>query len=319
MDLFLQRCFDSLFNGAIYASLALAIVMLFRSTGLLNFALGEIGMVGGYTALVMLSPATVATSAFSVPVVGAATAARLPGHPFPVPVAVLIGVTMSALLGAALYYAILRPLKGRSEFVTVNATVALLIALAGLTSEIWGGRNLDFPAIFPDNPDDFVTFFGGRLRYTTIGAWALQLGLIAMIATLLHKTKTGLAFRAITSNIEAAPLMGIKVDRTLALAWALSSGLGALTASLVAASTIMRPGMMVQVLILAFAAATIGGLDSAKGALVGGLLVAVAQTFIPAYTPLPTELAVVAPFLAMTILLMFRSQGLFGTARVERV
>ena len=319
MDLFLQRCFDAMFNGAIYASLALAIVMLFRSTGLLNFALGEIGMVGGYTSLVMLTSAGAATGAFTDPVVGVDTMSRLPGHPYPVPVAILFGVVASALVGVAIQQLIMRRLQNRSEFVTVNAAIALLIALAGLTVEIWGGRNLRFPAVFPDDPGDFVDVFGGRLRYTTLGAWALQIGLIIGIAVLLHRTKVGLAFRAITSNRDAAPLMGINVDRTLAIAWGMSSGLGALAASLVAASTVLRPGMMLQVLILSFAAATIGGLDSAKGAIVGGLVVAMTQTFVPGYTPFPSELAVVPPFLAMTILLMFRPNGLFGTASVARV
>lgn len=319
MDLFLQRCFDGLFNGAIYASLALAIVMLFRSTGLLNFALGEIGMVGGYVSLVMLSSAGAATTAFSIPIVGTDTMSRLPGHPYPVPVAVLAGVVVSGLLGVAIQQLIMRRIDGRSNFVTVNAAIALLIALGGLTVEIWGGRNLRFAAIFPDAPSDFVDVFGGRLRYTTIGAWLLQLAVITFIAIMLKRTKLGLAFRATTSNREAAALMGINVNRTLAIAWGLSSALAGLTAALVAASTILRPGMMLQIMILSFAAATIGGLDSAKGAIVGGLIVAVAQTFVPGYTPFPSELAVVPPFVVMTALLMFRPQGLFGTAKVARV
>lgn len=321
MDLFLQRCFDGLFNGAIYASLALALVMLFRATGLLNFALGEIGMVGGYTSLVMLTPAAAAAGGggFVFPVAGTSLVSWLPGHPYPVVVAIGFGVIASALLGVLLQRLVLYRLRNRSDFVKVNATIALLLALAGLVTEVWGGLSQRYPSVFPDDPGDYIDVFGGRLRYTTLGAWAVQLALLLLLGSLINRTKTGLAFRAITSNAEAASLMGIPVQRTLAIGWAVSCGIGALAVSIVAASTILRPGMMVTVLILAFAAATIGGLDSPKGAVMGGVIVGLTQSLVPGYTPFPSELAVVPPFLAMTILLMFRPTGLFGTARVVRV
>lgn len=308
-----------MFNGAIYASLALALVMLFRATGLLNFALGEIGMIGGYTSLAMLTPAVVAGGGFSFPVAGTSLASRLPGHPYPVVVAIAVGIATSALLGVVLQRLVLYRLRNRSEFVKVNATIALLLALAGLVIEVWGGFTHRYPSVFPDDPADYVNVFGGRLRYTTLGAWAVQLGLLVLLGLVINRTKTGLAFRAITSDADAASLVGIPVQRTLAIGWAVSCGIGALAVSLVAASTILRPGMMVTVLILAFAAATIGGLDSPKGAVVGGVIVGLTQSLVPGYTPFPSELAVVPPFLVMTVLLMFRPTGLFGTARVVRV
>lgn len=321
MDLFLQRCFDGMFNGAIYASLALALTMLYRSTGLLNFALGEIGLFGGYTSLVMLTAggATAGASQFRVPVAGVSWASRLPGHPYPVPVAIAIGVVASALVGVAIQLLLMHRLENRPEFIRVNATIALLLAVAGLTAEIWGGANQRFPAVFPDEGGDYLGVFGSRLRYTTIGAWTVQIGLIGALGLLLAKTKIGLAFRAITSDAEAAALVGIDVGRTRALGWAISCGIGALAASLVATATGLRPGLMVTVLILSFAAATIGGLDSPRGALVGGIIVGLTQSLVPGYTPFPSELAVVPPFLVMTILLMFRPNGLFGVARVQRV
>lgn len=296
--------------------------MLFRSTGLLNFALGEIGMIGGYTSLVMLTAsggATAGAGGFRVPIVGTSIADRLPGHPYPVPLAILIGVLASALAGVAIHWLLMHWLRNRSEFVKINATIALLLAVAGLTAEVWGGANHRFPSVFPDRPDDFIGVFGSRLRYTTLGAWAVQISLILLLGVILNRTKVGLAFRAITSNPDAASLVGIPVRRTLALGWATSCGIGALAASLIAASTVLRPGMMVNVLILSFAAATIGGLDSPRGAMVGGVIVGLTQSLVPGYTPFPSELAVVPPFLAMTILLMFRPNGLFGTARVARV
>ena len=321
MDLFLQRCFDGFFNGAIYASLALALVMLFRSAGLLNFALGEIGLLGGYTSLVLFTAAGGASGAgaFARPIAGTSVASSLPGHPYPLPVAVVLGVLTGALLGIIIERVVMRRLATRPQFIKINATIALLLALSALIAEIWGGLPIRYPSIFPDEPDDYIGVAGSRLRYTTLGAWGLQLGSFALLWMLLHRTRIGLAFRAVTSNRESASLAGVPVGRTLSIGWATASAIGTLAAVLVASATVLRPGMMVTVLILAFAAATIGGLDSPIGAIVGGLVVGLTQSLVPGYTGFPSELAVVPPFLVMTVLLMFRPQGLFGTKAVARV
>lgn len=320
MTLFLQRCFDGLFNGAIYASLALALVLLFAATGLLNFALGELGLIGGYSTLVFATSATAAAEVaiFRPPVRGTELAGRLPGHPYPMPIAIVLGVVVAALIAVAVERLVIRRLDGKPDFVQINATIALLIIGSAIVAEVWGGLPQRFPALFPDGPDDYVAIAGGRLRYSTIGAWALLFAMVSTLLVLLQRTKLGLAFRAVTSNREAAMLSGVPIGRTLAAGWAVAAAIGTVSAVLVASSTILRPGIMINVLVLAFAAATLGGLDSPKGAIVGGMIVGLTQSLVPGYLGVPSQLAVIPPFVVMTLLLVVRPRGLFGSKRVVR-
>lgn len=320
MALFLQRCFDGLFNGAIYASLALALVLLFAATGLLNFALGEIGMIGAYCSMVFATGATAAANVtvFRPPLNGIELAARLPGHPFPLPVAVFFGVLVAALLAVLVERFLIRRLDGKPDYVQINATIALLIIGGALVAEIWGGLPRRFPSLFPNETDDLVMVAGGRLRYSTLGAWALLFSMVALLIVLLRTTKLGLAFRAVTSNRDGALLTGVPVGRTLAVGWAVAAAIATVAAALIATSTILRPGIMVNVLVLSLAAATLGGLDSPKGAIVGGMIVGLTQSLVPGYLGVPSQLAVIPPFAVMTLLLVVRPRGLFGSGKVVR-
>ncbi len=317
MELLLQRCFDGMFTGAIYASLAVAIVMIYRSTGLLNFAQGEMGLMGGYVALTLLSPAT---AVVGFPVAGAAFANQwLPGHPWPIWLAIAGAVVFGALLGAVIERFLMRPLEGKSELSQVNVTIGLLIFFNGLVFQIWGSFSRPLPSPFPNRGDDFLGVFGARLRYTTIGVWAVLIVVITTLGFLVRRTKTGLAFRAVTSNREGAALVGVPVGRTLTTGWAIAAGLGALAASLVGGALTLDPRTMLNMLIYAFAAATIGGLDSPLGAIVGGLIVGLTQSLAPPYLGIPTELTLLPPLGAMILALLVRPHGLFGTVPVNRV
>jgi len=318
MELFLQRCFDGMFNGAIYASLALAIVMIFRSTGLLNFAQGEMAMMSGYIALVLLSAPGAAGFGFSLN--GTQWANDwVPFHPWPTWVAILGAVVVGATLGALVERVVMRPLVGKSSLSQVNVTIGLLILLNGLTLWIWGPFARSFPSPFPSGKDDYFGIGGARLRYTTLGVWAILLGVIVILGLLSRLTKTGLAFRAITSNREGAPLVGVPVGRTLMIGWAVAAGIGALSASLVGGAIVLEPLTMMKMLIYALAAATIGGLDSPLGAIVGGLIIGLAQALAPGYLGIPTELTLLPPLGAMVLALVLRPHGLFGTVPVSRV
>lgn len=310
MELLLQRCFDGMFNGAIYASLAIAVVMIFRSTGLLNFAQGEMAMMSGYVALVLLSSGGVA---------GTGIAGWLPGHPWPVTIAIIGAVIFGFVLGAAVERFVMRPLEGRSALSQVNVTIGLLILLNGLTLQIWGSNGRFFPSPFPADIDDFISIGGARLRLTTLGVWGVLIVVIAVLGALLRYTRTGLAFRAISSNREAASLVGVPIGRTLTIGWGIAAGIGALAASLVGGAIILEPLTMMKMLIYALAAATIGGLDSPKGAIVGGLIVGLAQSLVPGYLGVPTELSILPPLIAMILVLVVRPHGLFGTRPIARV
>lgn len=318
MELFLQRCFDGMFNGAIYASLALAIVMIFRSTGLLNFAQGEMAMMSGYVALVLLSAPGAAGFGFSLNGTDWANE-WIPFHPWPIGIAILAAIVFGGAVGAIVERFIMRPLEGKSTLSQVNVTIGLLIMINGLTLWIWGPFARSFPSPFPNGINDFVSVGGARLRYTTIGVWIVLLIVIAGLGALLQNTKTGLAFRAITSNREAASLVGVPVGRTLTIGWAIAAGIGALSASLVGGAIVLEPLTMMKMLIYALAAATIGGLDSPKGAIVGGFIVGIAQALAPGYLGIPNELTLLPPLVAMVLALVVRPHGLFGTVPVTRV
>lgn len=318
MELFLQRCFDGMFTGAIYASLAVAIVMIFRSTGLLNFALGEMAMMSGYVALMLLS--VPAGGGFGLSVNGTAWADRwVPFHPWPTWLAIAGGVLFGAALGASIERFIMRPLVGRSELAQVNVTIGLLILLNGLTFQFWGPFGHRFPSPFPNEIGDFFEIGGARLRHTTVGVWAVLIVVIISLGLLVRHTKTGLAFRAITSNREGAALVGVPIGRTLTIGWGIAAGVGALSASLVGGAIVLEPLMMMKMLIYALAAATIGGLDSPGGAIVGGMIVGLTQALAPGYLGIPTELTLLPPLAAMTLALLVRPHGLFGTVPVSRV
>lgn len=312
MDLLLQRLFDGMFNGAIYASLALALITIYRSTGLLNLAQGEMATFGAYVALVLGSPTSAALA-------GGTLASWLPGHPWPTALAIVGAVLFSMGMGAAIERVVFRGIERMSELASINVTIGLLILLSGLTTRLWGTNGRFFPSLFPTELDDYIGVAGARLRYSTIGAWATLLVVLLILNVLIRRTRLGLAFRAITSNRSGAELVGIPVGKTLMFGWAVAAGLGTIAATLVAGIVILEPFTMLKLLIYSLAAATLGGLDSPKGAIVGGIIVAQVQTMVPGYLGVPTELAVVPAVAVMLLVLLLRPSGLFGTRQVARV
>ncbi len=311
--LLLQRIFDALFNSAIYSSLALALVIIYRSTGLLNFAQGEMATLAGYIAFVLLAGP-------SRGVYGSGVLGLLPGVPYPVALAVVGAVVFGMLSGAATERVLIRPLRDAPEMALVNVTIGMLLLINSMTAQWWGTGPRFFPPLFPTGPGENFDIFGARLRYNTIGAWMTLLVLLVVLAVLLQRTRAGLAFRAVSIDRTSAELNGIRAGRTLMYGWALAAGLGAVAASMSANIVLLEPSMMLRVLVFAFAAATLGGLDSPKGALVGGVIIGLSQTLIPAYVPfIGFELGVLPALLVMVAVLLVRPAGLFGTRRIERV
>ena len=310
--LLLQRIFDALFNSAIYSSLALALVIIFRSTGLLNFAQGEMATFSAYIAFVLLAGAA--------PGVTGGGLASWIGAPLVTPLAIGGAVVIGIAAGAATERVLIRPLRRAPELALVNVTIGILLALNSLMGQWWGTGPRVFPPFFPSDPGDHFDIAGARLRFSTVGAWLVLFALLTVLALLLRYTRAGLAFRAVSIDSESAALNGIRVGPTLMYGWALAAGLGAIAANMSANSVLLEPTMMVRVLVYAFAAATLGGLDSPKGALVGGVVIGLSQTLIPAYVPfIGFELSVLPALVAMVAVLIVRPAGLFGTQRIERV
>ncbi|HIF66399.1 MAG TPA: branched-chain amino acid ABC transporter permease [Acidimicrobiia bacterium] len=311
--LLLQRIFDALFNSAIYSSLALALVIIFRSTGLLNFAQGEMATFTAYIAFVFLSGPQPRLT-------GGGLAGLVPGVPFPIPLAIIGAVICGMAGGAVTERALIRPLGRAPDLALVNITIGILLATNSLMAQWWGTGPRMFPAVFPSGAGQNFIILGARLRYSTIGVWAVLLTVLVLLVLLLRHTRTGLAFRAVSISPSSAELVGVRVGPTLMYGWALASGFGALAACLSANSVLLEPNMMLRVLVYAFAAATLGGLDSPKGALIGGLIIGLSQTLIPAYVPfIGFELSVLPALIAMVAILLVRPAGLYGTKRIERV
>ncbi len=307
MTLFLQRLFDALTNGAIYAALALALVLIHRSTGILNFAQGELAMLSTYVALVLVTPATPALA-------GTGLAADLLGTPWPVPLAILGAVAVSLVVGAALERTLVRPVEHqRSALAVVSITLAIFLAANSLAAEVWGTAFRPFPTPFPDDNDDFVGVGGARLWLDSLGVWLTLLAVLLALWVFLQRTRLGLAFRAVSSNRDSAELVGVDADRTLMLGWALAAALGAVAGALVAPTALLEPDMMQRLLVYSFAAAVLGGLDSPIGAIVGGMVVSITQTMLAGYVgPIGGEHDLIVAFLLIVAVLVLRPRGLLG-------
>lgn len=293
MQLFLQQVVEGLSSGAIYAALALALVLIYRATRIVNFAQGEIGTFTVFLAWQL----------------------NQWGVPFWLSL-ILVGIA-SFFLGILVFRLTIRPVITASDNTMVNICIGLFIGFEALCLWIWGADPRPFPRLFSDS----VWILGGvRFTATNIGILAticvLALGLIA----LFRFTRIGLAMRAAAAEREKSPLVGIEVETMLMFGWGLAAVFGFIAAVLVAPSLFLSPPMMVAVVIYALAAATLGGWDSPAGAIVGGLVIGVAESLGATYLRfIGPELKVGIPFALMAIVLVLRPQGLFGRTAVLRV
>jgi branched-chain amino acid transport system permease protein len=299
VELFLQRLFNAFENGAIYGALALSLAIVYRSTRHLNFAQGEMAMFGAFLTYVL-----------SVE------------QGWPVWLALLAAMTVSAVFGAGVERVLVRPLERRSPLAVVIVTLGVFLVLNSAASDIWYGLGKQFDSPFPAKTTDrAITIGGAKLYHATIGFW-VALGLAyVLLQLLLTRTKTGLAFRAVSSNRESAEFVGINVGRTVMIGWALAGAVGTLAGVIEASRRgTIDPNFMHPVLIYAFAAVTLGGFDSLGGALIGGVGIALAETMISGYvSAIGGDLAQGTALAVIIVVLLFRPNGLYGSRRVARV
>lgn len=294
MTLFTQHVLDGLQSGCIYSALALAIVLVFRGTGTLNFAQGEMAMVSTYLTWTLIDAG------------------------LPLVVALLSSMAISFVAGALVERLIMRPIAAKStanHLPVVVASIGLLLALNSFAQWVYGPDGRVLPSLFGDG-----TIHAGSLSFTTATAGALGVLVVvaAVLRLLLNRTKVGLAMRAVAASQESSRLVGIRVGRVLMAGWGLAAALGALAGALVAPTvTAFDSSLMQGVLVLAFAAATFGGFDSLPGAVVGGLVVGVLESLAGGY--LTTDLKLPVAFFVILGFLLIRPTGLFGTPRVQRV
>ncbi|GGK96059.1 branched-chain amino acid ABC transporter permease [Planomonospora parontospora subsp. parontospora] len=289
---FLQQVIEGLGAGAIYASLALALVLIHRFTGIVNFAQGELAMFSTYVAWQF-------------------TAAGLPFW-----AALPLTLAVSFAGGMLIERVVIRPVEGAPELTVVIVTVGLFIFVNAAAGWIWSFLIKDFPNPFPVGA---VEAGGLTVSHSTLGVLAVVGAVMGLLYLLFRHTKVGLGMRAVAADPVSARLVGVRVGRTLALGWGLAATVGAVSGVLVAPLLFLEPNMMGGVLIYAFAAATLGGFDSPGGAVVGGLVVGVAETLAGAYVGfVGSDLKVGVPLAVILCVLLLRPQGLFGRAAVER-
>jgi branched-chain amino acid transport system permease protein len=290
VEAFLQQLFAGLSTGGIYASVALALVMIYQATHQINFAQGEMAMFSTFIAWVLIQ-------------------AGLPYW-----VAFFLTVAISFVLSAAVEFAVIRPLHRAPELAIVVAFIGLLVIFHSLAGWIFGTAIKEFPSPFPKD-----AWFGSKLMSPhQVGTIFVALCLVAALFSFFRFTPLGLAMRAAAQNPGSSRLLGIHVGRMLMLGWGLAGAIGAVAGMLVAPVVFLDPGMMSGVLLYAFAGALIGGIDNPAGAIVGGFLVGVLENLIGSYV-VGTELKLSVALILIVGVLVVRPAGLLGRVIVQRV
>lgn len=293
MQLFVQQLTEGLMSGAIYASLALALVFSFRSTNVINFAQGEMAMLSTFFAWQLIE--------WGLPVYAAMAAS----------------IVVSFVAGCLLYVVFVKPIARAPALTVVTVLIGLFIALNSLGGFVWGYLNRAFPSPF----SGWTLHFGAlTLSGEFIGIALVLLATLLVLFMVFEHTRLGLAMRAAAAAPAQSRLVGIPVEWMLLAGWGVASALGAIAGVLVAPRLFVSPSMMLGVVIYAFAAATLGGFDSVLGAVIGGLVVGVAENLAATYVPwIGADLKIVVALVVIFATLLVRPSGLFGRKSVVRV
>jgi branched-chain amino acid transport system permease protein len=290
MDALLHQVLAGLATGGIYASLALALVMIYQATHLVNFAQGEMAMFTTYIAWSLLNAGMPYWAAF------------------------LLTVLIAFILGILIERVVIRPVENAPVLVVVVVFIALLLMLNSLTGWIYTYTIKSFPSPFPKEP-----LFG--IRYMSpheLGAIGVTLIVLIALYGFFRYTRLGLAMRAAAQNPESSRLVGIRVGWMLALGWGLAAAIGAVAGMMVAPIVYLDPNMMGGILLYAFAAALVGGIDNPWGAVFGGFLVGVLENVLGAFV-IGNELKLSVALVIIIGVLLVRPSGFFGTVHVTRV
>jgi branched-chain amino acid transport system permease protein len=294
MALFWQQVVSGLASGGIYGALALALVLIHRATGVINFAQGEM-------------------AAFSTYILWTLTA----NHGLSFWPAFVITLAASFVGGVAIHQVVIRPVERGSQIRVVIVTIGLLLVLNGLMTWIWSGEIKAVASPFPSGTFDVG---GVALAYGDVGTIAVCLAAVVVLWAFFQFTKVGLALRASAVNPAEARLVGVRVTWMLGLGWGLAAMLGAIAGALTAPTTLLTPSMMQAILIYAFAAAVLGGIDSPIGAVVGGLTLGVSLNLLAGYVNfIGTELELPVALLVILVVLLVKPAGLFGKKQVKKV
>lgn len=295
MEFFLNLVASGIVVGALYALLALGFVLIYKASGVINLAQGEMVLLGAYIGLTL-------TGGLGLPF--------LP--------ALLLALVLAAVVGVLIERAVLRPFIGEPVIAVIMVTLGLGIVLRALMHMVWGTQLRSFQGVF--SPEPIVV---GPVRLSEVWLWSLGAAgvLLVVLSLFFRRSLLGIAMRAVADDEQAALSMGIRVDRVLAATWAVAAIVstvgGTLLGSIAGVSPLIT-GFGLKVLPVAI----LGGLDSVPGAVVGGLIMGVLENLAGGYLdPLVRGGGVkdVAPFVALLLILLLRPYGLFGKERIERV
>ncbi|WP_109472275.1 branched-chain amino acid ABC transporter permease [Ornithinimicrobium cavernae] len=290
MSTFLSLLAYGLADGAILALAALGFVLIYKATGVINFAQGEFLLVGAYmfyTGFVVMG----------LPLVGAA----------------LFGVVVATVIGVLVERVILRPMVGENPISIIMVTIGLSMFLKAVVQAFYGTTPKSQPAILPRSS---VEIFGAMIPLNRLSAILIAAVVLTAFTIFFRRSRHGIAMRAVADDQQAAMTMGISVRRIFAMAWALAA-VSALIAGVLLGDISAVDQNIASFGLLVFPVVILGGLDSVPGTIVGGLTIGLLHQFTAGY--LDSGLANVIPYIALVLILLVRPYGIFGETRIERV
>lgn len=292
MQQLLNTTLTGLTLGMVYAAFALALVLIWRSTRIVNFAQAPMAMVTTYIALAFIDAGLSYWVGFAA--------------------ALLSGLA----LGAVVERVVIRPVEGKSHINSVILTLGLFIVLNAGAALVFGSQYRSFPAPFGLSGFQIGEF---NIALTGFGIFTIVSVLVVMglLIALFRFTDLGLRMRASAFNPEVARLLGVRVSGMFTLGWALAALVGSLSGLLIAGGSLVHPGYMDSVVVYGFVAAVLGGLDSPVGAVIGGLLLGVSLSFVSGYVG--SELVALSSLVILILVLLLKPGGLFAHAAARRV
>ena len=293
MDIFIQQVVSGLATGGIYASLALALVMIYQATDVVNFAQGEMAMFSTYICWTLLQTG------------------------LPYWVAFVATLVIAFVGGLLIERIVIRPVENAPILTIVIVTLGLVFILNSVAGWVYSYIQKPFPSPFPSKPIKIGQIVLGA---HDLGAIGITLVVLLLLFLFFRYTTLGLAMRAAAQNPVSSRLCGIRVGWMLALGWGLAATFGAVAGMMIAPNIFLDPNMMTGIQIYAFAAATVGGFTSPMGAVVGGFIVGVTENLVGTYVSfIGTELKLTVALAMIIIVLLVKPSGLFGRSIVRRV
>ncbi|WP_153392789.1 branched-chain amino acid ABC transporter permease [Ornithinicoccus halotolerans] len=290
MSTFVNLLAYGLADGAILALAALGFVLIYKATGVINFAQGEFLLVGAYmfyTAFVVLQ--------------------------LPILLAVVAGVVVATVIGVLVERLILRPMVGESAISIIMVTIGLSMLLRALVQMFYGTSAKSQPPVLPRSS---ISMLGATIPLNRLLVILIAGIVLVAFTVFFRRSRHGIAMRAVADDQQAAMTMGISVRRVFAMAWALAA-VSALIAGVLLADISAVDQNLAAFGLLVFPVVILGGLDSVPGTIVGGLIIGLLKQFVSGY--LDPGLSTVLPYIVLVLILLVKPYGLFGETRIERV